>query len=73
MRSDCAGNTGGVLLLPVVVTTTTNRFDALIAGEPLSVATVTKVFVLGLCDWLGVQVMVPDELITAPDGAVCKL
>ena len=59
-------------MLVEAVTTTVNSFVALRAGEPLSVTIVTKVFVLGACDRVGVQEMrpLPEMLafVTGPEA-----
>jgi hypothetical protein len=52
----------------VTPTVTVKLFVALSAGEPLSVTFVLKGLVLGLCNWLGVQRMMPLASMVAPVG-----
>src|SRR2546427_12657790 len=65
VRFGCAGRTGADF---TSLTVTMKLFVALSEGLPLSVTIVVKVFVEGPCGSLGVQEIMPEELIVAPAG-----
>ena len=68
---DCITGAGVFVL---VVTATVNELVALIAGEPLSVTIVTKVFVLGAWAGVGAQEMRPlAEMLALVTGPAALL
>jgi hypothetical protein len=64
--SACEGRIGAVF---AGLTMTRKLLVALSGGEPSSVTTVVKVFVLGAWASVGVQLMMPADEIVAPAGA----
>ena len=62
---EMAASVGAPLASPTVMVITSKSFSA---GEPLSVTRTVKVFVLGPCASVGVQVNAPAVVMLAPDG-----
>jgi len=51
-----------------LVTKTVNELVALRGGSPLSVTTVSKMFVLGACSGVGIHEITPSGEMRAPRG-----